>query len=40
MYGTLLFVSDKKYKKEKVLQIMQQYCFDYEMIIVVSFRVV
>lgn len=30
MYGTLLFVSDKKYKKEKVLQIMQQYCFDYE----------
>lgn len=30
MYGTLLFVSNKKYKKEKVLQIMQQYCFDYE----------
>lgn len=30
MYGTLLFVSNKKYKKEKVLQIMQQYRFDYE----------
>ena len=30
MYGTLLFVSDKKYKKEKVLQIMQQYCFNAE----------
>ena len=30
MYGTLLFVSNKKYKKDKVLQIMQQYCFDYE----------
>lgn len=30
MYGTLLFVSNKKYKKEKVLQIMQQYCFGAE----------
>ena len=29
MYGTLLFLSDKKYKKEKVQQIMQQYCYDY-----------
>lgn len=30
MYGTLLFVSDKKYKKEKVQQVMQQYCYDYQ----------
>lgn len=28
MYGTLLFVSNKKYKKDKVLEIMKQYCYD------------
>ena len=28
MYGTLLFVSNKKYKKDKVLQILQQYCYN------------
>lgn len=28
MYGTLLFISNKKYKKDKVLEIMKQYCYD------------
>lgn len=28
MYGTLLFVSNKKYKKDKVLEIMKQHCYD------------
>lgn len=28
MYGTLLFVSNKKYKKDKVLEILQKHCYD------------
>lgn len=30
MYRTLLFVSNKKYKKEKVVQILQKFCYDAE----------